>query len=95
MSSTPLASSGPGTASVAAPASSTSSCQDRRADLISCSLSSQSSQATLCGEADNVANILGHAARLESLDPASFPTVDNFSAPTCPYSQLAIAPSLA
>jgi len=59
------------------------------------SLSSQSSQACLSGEADNVANILGHAARLTRLDPASFPTVYNASTATFPDIQLAMAPFLA
>jgi len=59
------------------------------------SSSSQSSHASLSGEADNVANILGHAARLAPLDPASFPTIYNASAATFPDSQLAIAPLLA
>jgi len=42
-----------------------------------------------------VTNIFGHAARLAGLDPASFPTVYNASAPTFPDSQLAMAPLLA
>jgi len=95
MSSTPLASTGAGPASAVGPARSASSRQDSRADLISRSLSSQSSHASLSGEADNVANILGHAARLARLDPASFPTVYNASAATFPNSQLAMAPLLA
>ena len=40
-------------------------------------------------------NILGHAARLAHLDPASFPTVYNATAATFPDSQLAMAPLLA
>jgi len=95
MSSTPPASTGTGPASAVGPARSTSSRQDRRADPISRSTSSQSSHASLSGEADNVANILGHAARLARLDTASFPTVYNSSAATFPDSQLAIAPLLA
>ena len=95
MSSTPLASTGAGPASAVGPARSVSSRQDRRADPISRSSSSQSSHASLSGEADNVANILGHAARLARLDPASFPTVYNASAATLPDSQLAMAPLLA
>jgi len=54
-------------------------------------LSSQYRHASLSGEANNVANILGHVARLVHLDPASFPTVYNASAATVPDSQLAIA----
>jgi len=65
------------------------------ADPISRSSSSQSSHASLSGEADYVANILGHAARLARLDPASFPTVYNTSAATFPDSQLAMTPLLA
>ena len=95
MSSTPLASTGAGPALAVGPARSTSSRQDCRADPISRSMSSQSSHASLSQEADNVANILGHAARLARLDPASFPTVNNASAATFPASQLAIAPLLA
>ena len=95
MSSIPLASTGAGPASAFAPARSASSHQDHRADLISRSSSSQSSHASLSGEADNVANILGHAAGLAPLDPASFPTVCNASAATFPDSQLAMAPLLA
>jgi len=95
MSSTPLASTGAGPASAVGPARSASSRHDRRADPISRSSSSQSSHASLSGEADNVANILGHAARLARLDPASFPTVYNASAATFPDSQLAMAPLLA
>jgi len=95
MSSTPLASTGAGPASAVGPARSASTRQDRRADPISRSASSQSSHASLSGEADYVANILGHAARLARLDPASFPTVYNASANTFPDSQLAIAPLLA
>ena len=49
----------------------------------------------LSGVADNVANILGHAARLTRLDPASFPNVYNASAATFTDSQLAMAPVLA
>jgi len=95
MSSTPLASTGAGPASAVGPACSASSRQDRRADPISRSSSSQSSHASVSGEADNVANILGHAARLARLDQASFPTVYNTSAATFPDSQLAMAPLLA
>jgi len=94
MSSTPLASTGAGPAFAVGPGRSASSREDPRADPISCSLSSQSSHASLSGEADNVANILGHASRLARLDPASFPTVYNSSATTFPDSQLAIAPLL-
>jgi len=94
MSSTPLASTGAGPASPVGPARSASSLQDRRADPISPSSSSQSSHASLSREADNVPNILGHAARLARLDPASFPTVYNASAATFPNSQLAMAPLL-
>jgi len=95
MSSTPLASTGAGPASAGGPARSASSRQDHRADPISRSSSSLSRLASLSGEADNVANILGHAARLARLDPASFPTVYNTSAATFPDSQLAMAPLLA
>jgi len=95
MSSTHLASAGAGPTSAVGPARSASSRQDRRADPISCSSSSQSSYGSLSGEADNVANILGHAARHARLDPASFPTVYNGSAATFPDSQLAMAPLLA
>jgi len=95
MSSTPLASTGAGPDLAVGPARSTSSRQDRRADPISHSTSSQSTHASLSGEADNVANILGNAARLARIDPASFPTVYNASAATFPDSQLAIAPPLA
>jgi len=95
MSSTPLASTGAGPASAVGPGRSASSRQDRRADPISCSSSSQSSNASLFWEADNVANILGHAARLARLDPASFPTVYNASGATFPDSQLGMAPLLA
>ena len=95
MSSTPLASTGAGPAAAVDPARSASSRQDRRAEPISRSSSYQSSHAILSGEADNVANILGHAARLARLDPASFPTVYNASAATFPDSQLAMAPLLA
>ena len=77
------------------PARSASSRQDRRADPISCSSSSQSSHPCLSGEADNVTNIIGHAARLARLDQASFPTVYNASAATFPDSELAMAPLLA
>jgi len=95
MSSTPLASTGACPASAVGPARSASSCQDRRADPISRSSSSQSSHASRSGEADNVANILGHAARLARLDPASFPTDYNASAALFPDSQLTMAPLLA
>ena len=95
MSSTPLASTGVGPASADGPARSASSRQDRRADPISCLSSSQSSHASLSGEADNVANILEHGTRLARLEPASFPTVYNASAATFPDSQLAMAPLLA
>jgi len=95
MSSTPLASTGAGPASAVGPARSASSRQDRRAVPISRSSLSQSSHASLSGEAYNVTNILGHAARLAGLDPASFPTVYNASAATFPDSQLAMAPLLA
>jgi len=95
MSATPLASTGEGPASGVGPARSAASRQDPRADPISRSSSSQSSHASLSGEADNVANILGHAARLAPLDPASFPTVYNASAATFPDNQLAMAPLLA
>ena len=95
MSSTPLVCTGAGPASAVGPARSTSSPQDRRADSISRSTSSQSSHASLSGAADNVANILGHAVRLARLDPASFPIVYNASAATFHDSQLAIAPLLA
>jgi len=95
MSSIPLASTGAGPASAVGPARSASSRQESRADPISRSSSSQSSHASLSGEADNVANILGHTARLARLDPASFPTVYNASAATFPDSQLAITPLLA
>jgi len=95
MLSTPLASTGAGPASAVGPARSTSSRQDRRADPISHSTSSESSHASLSRKTDNVANILGHAARLARLDPDSFPTVYNASAATFPDSQLAIAPLLA
>jgi len=95
MSSTPLASTGAGPASAVGPDRSASSRQDRRADLISRWSSSQSSHASLSGEVDNVANILGHTARLTRLDLVSFPTVYNVSATTFPNSQLAITPLLA
>jgi len=95
MSSTPLASTSTGPASVAGPASSTSSRQDHRADPISPLSLSQSSYASHSGEADNVANILEHATWLARLDQALFPTVYNASAATFPDSQLAIAPLLA
>jgi len=95
MLSTPLPSTGAGPASAVGPAGSATSRQDRRADPISRSSSSQSSHASLSGEADNIANILGHAARLARLDPASFPTGYNASAATFPDSQLAMAPLLA
>jgi len=95
MLSTPLASTGAGPASALGPARSTSSRHHRRADPISRSTSSQSSHASLSGEGDNVANILGHAARLARLDPVSFPTVYNASAATFPDSQLAISHLLA
>jgi len=95
MSSTPLASTGAGPASAVGPARSASSRQDRRADPISRSSSSQSSHASLSREADNVAIILGHAARLTRLDRDSFPNVYNASAATFPDSQLAMAPLLA
>jgi len=95
MSSTPLASTGAGPASAVGPPRSASSHQDLRADPISRSPSSQSSHASLSGEADNVANILEHAARRARLDPASFSTVYNASATTFPDSQLAIAPFFA
>ena len=95
MSSIPLTSTGAGPAAAVGPARSASSRQDRRADPISLSSSSQSRQASLSGEADNVANILGHAARLASLDPASFPTVYNATGATVPDTQLAMAPLLA
>jgi len=95
MSSTRLASTGAGPVSAVGPARSACSRQDGRADPISRSSSSQSSHASLSGEADNVANILGHAARLARLDPASFPTVYNASAASFPDSQLAMAPLLA
>jgi len=94
MSSAPLTSSGAGPASVGS-ARSASSRQDRRADPISRSWSSQSSHASLSREDNNVANILGHAARLARLDPAAFPTVYNASAATFPDSQLAMGPLLA
>ena len=95
MSSTPFVSTGAGPASAVGPARSASSRQDRSADPISRSSSSQPSNASLSGEADNVANILGHAARLARLDPVSFPTVFNALAATFPDSQLAMAPLLA
>jgi len=78
MSSNPLASTSAGPASAVSPARSASSRQDRRANAISRSSSSQSSHASLSGEAD--------------LDPAWFPTVYNASAATFPNSHLAIAP---
>jgi len=95
MSSSRLASTSVGLVSVVGPARSTSSRQDHRADPISRLSLSESSHASLPGEADNVAKILGHAARLTRLDPASFPTFCNASATTFPHSQLAIAPLLA
>jgi len=95
MSSTPHASTGAGPASAVGPACSASSCPDRRADPISCSSSSQSSHASLYGEADNGANNLGHAARLALLDQALFTTLYNASTATFPDSQLAIDPLLA
>jgi len=95
MSSNPLASTGAGPAAAVGPARSASSCQDCRADPISCSSSSQSSDGSLSRQADNVANLLGHAARLARLDQVSFPTVYNASAATFPDSQLAIGPLLA
>jgi len=95
MSSTPLASTGGGPASAVGPPRSASSRPARRADPISRSSSSQSSHASLSEKADNVANILGHAARLARLDLAWFPTVYNASAATFPDSQLAMAPLLA
>jgi len=95
MSPTPLTSTGAGPASAVAPARSASSRQDHRADPISRSSSSQSRHASLSGEADNVANILGPAARLARLDPASFPTVYDASAATFPDRQLAMVPLLA
>ena len=95
MSSTPLASTGTGLASSVGPAHSASSRQDCRADPISRSSSSQSSHASLSGEADNVANILRHAARLAHLELALFPTVYYASAASFPDSQLAMAPLLA
>jgi len=95
MSFTPLASTWAGPASAVGPARSASSRQDRRADPISRSSSSLSSHASLSGEADNVANLLGHAVRLARLDPASFPTDYDASASTFPDSQLAMAPLLA
>jgi len=95
MSSTPLASTGVGPVSAVGPARSTSFGQDGRAHPISRLSLSQSSHASISGKADNVTNILGHAARLACLDPASFPTVYNASAAIFPDSQLAIAPLLA
>ena len=95
MSSIPLASTGPGPALAVGPVRSASSGQDHRANSISPSSSSQASHASLSGEADNVANILGHASQLARLDTASFPTVYNTSAATFPDSQLALAPLLA
>jgi len=92
MSSNPLTSTGAGPASAVGPARSASTRQDRRADPICRALSSQSSHASLSGEADNVANILGHAAKLAGLDAALFPIVYNTSATTFPDSQLAIDP---
>ena len=94
ISSTPLASTGAGPASAVAPARSASSCLDRVADPISRSSSSQSSHASLSWEADNVANILGHATRLARLDPASYTTVYDASAATFHDSQLTMAPLL-
>ena len=94
MSSPPLASTEAGPASAVGTARSASSCQDRRANPISRSSSSQSSHASLSGEAYNVATILGHTARLARLDLVSFPTVYNASAATFPDSQLVIAPLL-
>jgi len=95
MSSTPLASTGAGPASAVGPTGSASSRQGHRADPISRWSSSQTSHASLSREADNVANIIGHAARLARLDLASFPTVYNPSAATFPDCQLAMAPLLA
>jgi len=95
MSSTPLVSTGAGSASAIGSARSASSRQDRRANPISRSSSSLCSHASLSGDADTVANILWHAARLARLDRASFPTVYNASAATFPDSQLAMAPILA
>ena len=95
MSSTPFVSTGAGLALVVGPAHSASSRQDRRVDPIPHSSSSQSSHASLYGEADNVANILGNAARIARLDPVSFPTVYNASATPFSDSQLAITPLLA
>jgi len=95
MSSTPFFSTGAGPPSAVGPARSASSHHDRSADPISCSSSSHSSHASLSGEADNVANILGHTARLARLDQVSFLTVYNAFAATFPDSQLAIAPLLA
>jgi len=95
MSSIPLASTGAGQATAVGPPHAGSSRQARRADPISRSSASQSSHASLTGEADHVANILGLAARVAQLDRASFPTIYNASATTFPDSQLAIAPLLA
>jgi len=95
MSSIPLACTGAGPATAVGPARSASSGQDHRADPISRSSSSQSSHASLSGEADNVANILGPAVRLARLDPASFPTVYHAPAATFTDSQLAMTPLLA
>jgi len=95
MSSIPLASTGARPALAVGHARSADSRQDLRADCFSRSSSPQSSHASLSGEADNVANILEHAARLARLDPASFPTVYNASATTFSDSELTMALLLA
>jgi len=94
MSSIPLASTEAGPASAVGPRRCASSCRDRRAGPISRLSSSQSSHGSLSRDADNVANILGHADRLARLDPALFPTANNASTATFPDGQLAMAPVL-
>jgi len=95
MSSTPLVFPGAGPALAVGPAPSASSRQDHWADPISRSSSSQCGHTSLTGEADNVGNMLGHAARLAGHDADLFPTVYNTSAATFPHSQLTIASLLA
>jgi len=94
ISSTPLASIGAGPARAAHPARS-SSCPDHWVGTISPSSSSQSSYASLSGEASTIANILGQAAKLACLDPASVPTVYNTPTNNFCDSQLALTCLLA
>jgi len=95
MASTPSVPPVEASSSVAGPARFVSSRQSLRADPISRASSAHSTRSALLGESSNIADILGHAARLAQLDPASFPTLYSPSVDRFPDSQLTIAPLIA